>query len=54
LETELEGRMLLWEADLSFKSDLDNFYYQYSRRLSENGKKLREKSWTETIPRDFQ
>jgi putative CocE/NonD family hydrolase len=54
LETELEGRLLLWEADLSFTSDFDNFYYRYSRRLSENGKKLREKSWTETIPRDFQ
>ncbi len=54
LETELEGRLLLWEADLSFTSDFDNFYYRYSRRLSENGRKLREKTWAETIPRDFQ
>jgi hypothetical protein len=54
LETELDGRLLLWEADLSFTSDFDNFYYRYSRRLSENGRKLREKTWTETIPRDFQ
>ncbi len=54
LETALEGRLLLWEANLSFTSDLDNFYYRYTRRLSENGTKLREKTWTETIPRDFQ
>ncbi len=54
LETTLKDRLLLWEADLSFTSDLNNFYYKYTRRLSENGKKLREKTWEETIPRDFQ
>jgi uncharacterized protein len=48
------GRELLWEAELSFTSDLDNFYYQYTRRLTENGEKLREKTWTDTIPRDHQ
>ena len=54
LEVELPGRTLLWEAELSFSSDLDNFHYSYRRRLSENGKLLREKTWTDTIPRDFQ
>ena len=54
MEVELPGRTLLWEAELSFSSDLDNFHYSYRRRLSENGKLLREKSWTDTIPRDFQ
>ncbi len=54
LEVELPGRRLLWEAELSFRSDHDNFYYSYRRRVSENGKMLREKTWTDTIPRDFQ
>ena len=54
MEVELPGRKLLWEAELSFKSDHDNFYYSYLRRLSENGKLVREKTWTRTIPRDFQ
>ena len=50
----LPGRSLVWEAELSFKSDHENFYYSYRRRLSENGTLLREKTWTRTIPRDFQ
>jgi putative CocE/NonD family hydrolase len=55
LETTLDtGRVLLWEAELSFISDFENFNYRYTRRLSENGKKVREKTWKETIPRDFQ
>jgi len=54
LEVELPGRTLLWEAELTFSSDLDNFHYSYRRRLSENGRLLREKRWTDTIPRDFQ
>jgi predicted acyl esterase len=54
MEVELPGRTLLWEAELSFRSDADNFHYSYRRRLSENGKLLREKTWNDTIPRDFQ
>ncbi len=30
---ELEGRTLAWEATLSFRSDEQNFYYTYTRRL---------------------
>jgi predicted acyl esterase len=48
------GRVLLWEAELSFRSDLENFYYQYTRRLLENGERVREKTWVDTIPRDHQ
>jgi uncharacterized protein len=48
------GRVLLWEAELSFRSDLHNFYYKYTRRLKENGKRIREKTWVDTIPRDHQ
>ncbi len=51
---ELPQRTLLWEGKLDFRSDADNFYYDYVRRLSENGKLIREKEWHEVIPRDFQ
>ncbi len=54
MEAQLDGRTLLWEGELSFSSDRENFYYEYSRKISENGKLVREKSWQETIPRDFQ
>lgn len=54
IETTLRDRVLLWEAELSFTSDLNNFHYKYTRRLSQDGRKVREKTWTETIPRDYQ
>ncbi|MDH4073433.1 MAG: hypothetical protein OEV41_10045, partial [Gammaproteobacteria bacterium] len=54
LEVALPGRLILWEAELDFSSDRDNFHYRYFRRVSENGKQIREKHWQETIPRDFQ
>jgi O-methyltransferase involved in polyketide biosynthesis len=50
----LPDRLLKWEADLLFSSDRENFHYRYTRRLFEDGELLREKTWTETIPRDFQ
>ena len=51
---EVDDRTLLFEGGLDFRSDRENFYYEYFRRLSENGEVVREKKWTETIPRDFQ
>jgi hypothetical protein len=51
---ELDGRTLVWEGELLFRSDLENFYYTYTRRLLENGALVREKTWTDTIPREFQ
>ncbi len=54
MEVELPGRTLVWDAELSFRSDHDNFLYSYRRRLTENGKLVREKSWNRTIPRDYQ
>ncbi len=54
MEVELPGRKLVWDAELSFRSDIANFFYTYRRRLTENGAVLREKVWNETIPRDFQ
>jgi hypothetical protein len=54
MEVDLPGRKLVWEAELDFRSDRENFHYSYFRRLTENGKPVREKSWKETIPRDHQ
>jgi hypothetical protein len=50
----LKNRTLTWEADTTFRSDLKNFYYNCTRRLKENGKLIREKTFQDTIPRDFQ
>ncbi len=50
----LDGRTLVWEARLSLRSDRDDFYYTYVRRLLRNGEVVREKTWTDTIPRDHQ
>lgn len=54
IEVTLKDRVLLWEAEMSFRSDAENFYYDYTRRLSQDGEPLREKSWTDTIPRAYQ
>jgi predicted acyl esterase len=54
LEVELPGRTLVWDAELTFRSDRENFFYTYRRRLTENGRPVREKTWNETIPRDYQ
>jgi putative CocE/NonD family hydrolase len=51
---ELEDRTLTWESEMSFRSDLKNFYYEYTRRLLQDGALVREKNWEDTIPRDFQ
>lgn len=50
----MEGRELRWEGATELRSDRDNFYYRYTRRLTENGVVLREKTWEEILPRDYQ
>ena len=49
---ELDGRTVTVEGVLSFTSDREDFFYTYTRRLLENGKLIREKTWEEAIPRD--
>ncbi len=49
---ELDDRTLVVEGDLSFTSDRETFFYVYTRRVLENGKLIREKTWKEAIPRD--
>jgi hypothetical protein len=51
---ELGDRTLTWEGALLFTSDLENFHYTYTRRLKQDGAVVREKTWTDVIPRDFQ
>jgi predicted acyl esterase len=54
LTVELEDRTLTWEGRLSFRSDRESFHYDYTRRLLRDGELVREKTWTEVIPRDHQ
>ena len=54
ITVERSGRTLSWSGVLELRSDRDNFHYDYTRRLREGDTLLREKSWKETIPRDFQ
>ncbi len=51
---KLDNRTVTVEGDLSLTSDRENFYYTYTRRMLENGKLIKEKTWEETIPRDHQ
>lgn len=49
---ELPGRILKWTGVLDFSSDLQNYYYRYTRKLEENGRLVREKTWEEPIARE--
>lgn len=53
-EVRLKDRVLRWECVVEMKSDRQNFYYETTRRLSKDGALVREKTWKETFPRDFQ
>jgi putative CocE/NonD family hydrolase len=48
------GRTLRWESVVVFSSDRASFHYRGTRKLWENEKLVREKSWEKSIPRDFQ
>jgi putative CocE/NonD family hydrolase len=50
----LPARELSWRADLAIRSDAETFHYRYRRTLEENGRKIREREWSEGIPRDHQ
>jgi hypothetical protein len=53
-EVKLADRTLRWECVVVFRSDRENFHYWSVRRLLKDGALVREKSWEQTIPRDFQ
>ncbi len=50
----LKDRTLRWESTVRLKSDRENFHYSNLRRLFRDGVLIREKTWNDTIPRDFQ
>ena len=54
ITVQLPDRTLRWEATVTSRSDRDNFYYTHVRRLLKDGTLVREKSWHDTIPRDYQ
>jgi predicted acyl esterase len=54
LQQELPDRLLRFEQDVTFKSDLENFYLIFNRRVLVDGELKYEKEWAETIQRDFQ
>jgi hypothetical protein len=54
IRAEVGTRSLLWEGILNVESDEKNFYYSYTRKVTENGVLLRTRTWKETIKRDFQ
>jgi hypothetical protein len=47
------GRTLEIRASIDILSDLRFFHVTVRRSLVENGLPIRERSWTESIPRDF-
>jgi predicted acyl esterase len=54
MTVEIGGRVLRVEGRLTFTSDRDAFHYTYVKRLLRDGTLVRERTWTDTIPRDFQ
>lgn len=54
LVQELEARTLRFEQEVQFSSDPDHFRLTIHRRVFQNDKLFREKTWDEQIPRDYQ
>ena len=50
----VHGHTLTWRGRLSVRSDLHDFFYQYTRTLLRDGKVLISRTWKKTIPRDHQ
>lgn len=48
----LKDREIVLEGIMDFRSDEENYYYDFTRLLHENEKLIREKSWQDVIPRD--
>lgn len=51
---ELEGRTLEFEQRVEFVSDADNFHLTFHRWVKQDGELFAEKTWRETIARDYQ
>ncbi len=51
---EIDGQQLEWLGRTKIRSDEQNFYYRHDRQLLLEGEVIRERTWEETVPRDFQ
>ena len=51
---ELGGRTLELKTNLGVRSNVTDFEVEFTRRIFENGKLVRERTWKESIPREFQ
>lgn len=49
----LVDRTLELKTIIYLRSDKDNFYVQFTRRIYEGKKLIKERTWRETIPREF-
>jgi len=54
ITVRLEDRVLRFQGVLEFSSDHDRFHMVYTRRLERDGVLVRERSWRQTVARDFQ
>jgi putative CocE/NonD family hydrolase len=54
LQHELDDRLLRFEQEVTFSSDLENFHLHFTRRAMVDGEVEHQKTWSETIPRDHQ
>jgi hypothetical protein len=50
---QIDDRTIEVRSTIEIRSDEKNFHITVTRYVSENGKLLREREWTETIPRAF-
>lgn len=51
-EWDLGARKIGWHTYYNLRSDLKNLHYKLRRELIFNGRKIRERSWAESVPRD--
>ena len=49
---ELEGRTLRLDVEITITSDPERFRTEVHRRLTENDRTIRERTWSEDHPRD--
>jgi len=50
---ELENRKLELKTFISLHSDKANFYVKFTRQIFEGTELIKERTWKETIPREF-
>jgi uncharacterized protein len=51
---QVGAHTLIWRGHLSVRSDVHNFYYEYTRKLLRDGKPVIVRRWKKTISRDHQ